>query len=61
MSEEKTTYNFTDSEIKDIALFLRINAEKIPKSMEAFVKFTEDYVYSTMTIAQVENFFCNSQ
>jgi len=58
MSEtESVSYLFSDNELKQLALYLRKNADSIPKVLERLSEFAESYVYGKMTIGEAEAFF----
>ena len=58
MSEtEPVSYLFSDNELKQLALYLRKNADSIPRVLEPLSDFAESYVYGRMTIGEAEAFF----
>lgn len=58
MSEtESVSYLFSDSELKQLALYLRKNADSLPRVLEPLSDFAESYVYGRMTIGEAEAFF----
>ncbi|UTC68090.1 MULTISPECIES: hypothetical protein [unclassified Treponema] len=58
MSEtESLSYLFSDKELKQLALYLRKNADSLPKALEPLSDFAESYVYGKMTIGEAEAFF----
>ncbi|UTY25962.1 hypothetical protein [Treponema denticola] len=58
MSEtESVSYLFSDNELKQLALYLRKNAESLPRVLEPLSDFAESYVYGRMTIGEAEAFF----
>ncbi len=50
-------YNFSQEEIKLLALFLRKNQNQIPGGLEGFARQVELYIYSNMSIDEVEKFY----
>lgn len=50
-------YNFSGREIKLLARFLRKNQPQIPAGLENFSRKVELYIYSLMSIDEVEKFF----
>ena len=57
MSENGKSYDFTDEEIKKIALLFRKYQTEIPDSLENFNHFLTEYIYNIMTIDEADNFF----
>lgn len=58
MSETKSvSYLFSDNELKQLALYLRKNADSLPRVLEPLSDFAESYVYGRMTIGEAEAFF----
>ena len=58
MSEtESVSYLFSDNELKQLALYLRKNADSLPRVLESLSDFAESYVYGRMTIGEAEAFF----
>lgn len=58
MSEtESVSYLFSDNELKQLALYLRKNADSLPRVLEPLSDFAESYVYERMTIGEAEAFF----
>ena len=58
MSEtESMSYLFSDNELKQLALYLRKNADSIPRVLEPLSDIAESYVYGRMTIGEAEAFF----
>jgi hypothetical protein len=51
------TYNFSSKEIKNLALFLRKNQNQIPPSLESFARQVELFIYSSMSVDEVEKFY----
>ena len=54
---ESASYLFSDEELKQLALYLRKNADSIPRVLEPLSDFAESYVYGRMTIGEAEAFF----
>lgn len=54
---ESASYSFSDEELKQLALYLRKNADSIPRVLEPLSDFAESYVYGRMTIGEAEAFF----
>ena len=58
MSEtESVSYLFSDNELKQLALYLRKNADSLPRVLEPLSDFAESYFYGRMTIGEAEAFF----
>lgn len=58
MSETASvSYLFSDNELKQLALYLRKNADSLPGILEPLSEFAESYVYGKMTIGEAEAFF----
>ena len=54
---ESASYLFSDEELNQLALYLRKNADSIPRVLEPLSDFAESYVYGRMTIGEAEAFF----
>ncbi len=52
-----TDYNFSEAELKSLALLLRKHEETLDPELDDFLQFLERYVYMTMTIEEAERFF----
>lgn len=50
-------YDFSEREVKLLAKFLRKNQDKIPGGLESFARKVELYIYSMMSIDEVEKFY----
>ncbi|MCR4940640.1 MAG: hypothetical protein K5930_11130 [Treponemataceae bacterium] len=51
------TYDFSEEEVKALYLLLRKNEETMSNSLEDMKLRLENFIYDSMTIDEVENFF----
>lgn len=50
-------YHFSEREVKLLAQFLRKNQDKLPGGLESFARKVELFIYSMMSIDEVEKFY----
>ncbi len=58
MQPDTIQYSFSDSELKQLALFFR-RCERLPDVLLPLNAFAENYVYYSMTIQEAEDFFAD--
>ncbi len=56
MNSESFTYSFTATEIKELVRFIRLHEEVMHNDLERFRVSAEKYVYSLLTLEEVERF-----
>ncbi|WP_147614709.1 hypothetical protein [Treponema pectinovorum] len=55
--ESSFNYNFSENETALLAKFLRKNQNQLPEGLEAFARKLELFIYSNMSIDEVEKFY----
>jgi hypothetical protein len=56
-AEERAHYEFSEAEIRSLALLLRKHEAVLDTRLDAFSAFIEDSIYRVMTIEEAEDFF----
>lgn len=53
----KFSYDFTEEQVKTLAILFRNSENKLPSQLTEFYFALQDYLYSQMTIDEAECFF----